>query len=475
MSVHSALRALVEPIPQEKKRLLAERWSRLDDVTRVVGQGFGRQATGCGATIGVMPRCDFDCRGCYLGEDANAMTRRPLREILVQIDRLREYLGPKGNLQVTDGEVTLLPTPELIAIVQHAHSVGLLPMVMTHGDSFRRQPELLTRLVSEGGLTEVSIHVDCLQRGRRGDYRGAITEAELMPLRDEFAAMVRDVRCRTGVRLRAATTLTVSRDNLDEVADVVRWAFDNRDAFGLISMQSLAKVGRTQEDQLGVSSSELWEKVAEALAPFGFDGSERTPLQLGHPECTRMEPFAVYRRRGEAPRLVPVVRAGSEADSELVEDFFRHGLGGLNFRDDPLGTRICRGAGLLFRAPQWFLGYARRWVSGRCRDLGTSLTGLAWDAMRGTARVSSFMVVSHHFMDSTQLSTELGAQRLGACVFRVPVGDEMMPMCRVNADGGRDVVYSISPPRRKVHRAGGGEVQVRPLDAGRVDRSRRTS
>ena len=133
MSFASALLALAEPIPAEKKQLLSQRWAELSDDVRARGQGFGRQATGCGATVGIMPRCDFDCQGCYLGEDANAVARKPLSEVLRQLDQLREFLGPKGNLQVTDGEVTLLPESDLLAILRHARDIGLIPMVMTHG------------------------------------------------------------------------------------------------------------------------------------------------------------------------------------------------------------------------------------------------------------------------------------------------------------------------------------------------------
>jgi hypothetical protein len=74
-------------------------------------------------------------------------------------------------------------------------------MLMTHGDSFRRRPGLLERLMVEGGLTEVSIHVDTTQRGRQGErWRAARTEAELNPLREEFAAMVRAAQRPPGCR-----------------------------------------------------------------------------------------------------------------------------------------------------------------------------------------------------------------------------------------------------------------------------------
>lgn len=436
-----SFRAFLEPIAKEKQSLLHSRWQELDSSVRQTGQGFGRQSTGCGATIGAMPRCDFDCKGCYLGSDANRIPRLPLEEILDQIDRLRAFLGPKGNLQLTDGEVTLLPTTELIAMIRHARDVGLIPMLMTHGDSFRRQPSLLPQLVEEGGLTEVSIHVDSLQRGRRGGYGGARSEAELMPLRQEMADMILDVRRQTGVRLRAATTLTVSRDNLPEIPAVVRWAFDHREAFGLISFQPLAQVGRTHSALEGVSQHELWRSIDEALAPVGFDGSRRTPLQFGHPECTRMEPFLVYDRKGDGAQVVPIVRAGSQEDAALVEEFFGLGLGGVNFRDDPLPVRLARGLGFGLKAPGWFLGPVRRWAMQRARGLGTSLPRLAFDTVRGQARLGSFVVVSHHFMDASQLRTPEGQERLDACVFRVPVGGEMRPMCLVNAGGLRDQVY----------------------------------
>jgi hypothetical protein len=45
-----------------------------------------------------------------------------------------------GNLQLTDGEVTLRPEAEVIELLRYAQSLELIPMLMTHGDSFRRRP-----------------------------------------------------------------------------------------------------------------------------------------------------------------------------------------------------------------------------------------------------------------------------------------------------------------------------------------------
>lgn len=441
-SVWSALRLVAEPIPAEKKRLLAERWQALDPRWRYPIQGFGQQATGCGATIGIMPKCDFDCQGCYLGDEANGIPRFSREEAFRQLAELRRYLGPKGNVQITDGEVTLLPEAELLAIVHRARELGLIPMLMTHGDTFRRRPELLTKLVRDAGLREVSIHVDTTQRGRRGWKDNPETEEELMPLREEFAALIRRVRAETGIRLRAATTLTITSDNLRGVPAVVEWCFRNRDAFGLISFQPLARVGRTLEQLRGVDPAELWVKIADALRPYGFTWTERSPLQFGHSACTRMEPLAVYQPRGAAPRVAAVVRAGSTEDAEVVAGFFKHGLGGLAYRDDTLFQRICRTAGVLAKAPVYFAGEVRRWAGARAAALGTSLPGLAFNLLSGRARMDSFVVVSHHFMGDAEVLTPAGKERLDACVFRLAVGGEMLPMCQVNAAGVREAVYA---------------------------------
>ena len=190
------------------------RWESLDPQWRTLGQGLGRQATGCGATIGVHPRCDFACTGCYLGTEANRVRPIGLEQTFRQLDQLRAWLGPKGNAQIADGEVTLLPTEDLVAILRYARRIGLIPMVMTHGDTFRRRPGLLERLMTEAGLTEVSIHIDTTQRGRLG-YKTLRDDVALTPLREGCADLVRSARRETRLPLRAATRLTITRLNLD--------------------------------------------------------------------------------------------------------------------------------------------------------------------------------------------------------------------------------------------------------------------
>lgn len=98
------------PVFAETRAQLKQNWATLPETLRTGRQMYGRQGNGCGATIGVMPRCDFACRGCYLGAEANSVPMQSVEDIKAQMRLLRPLLGNAGNLQLTDGEVTLAPS-----------------------------------------------------------------------------------------------------------------------------------------------------------------------------------------------------------------------------------------------------------------------------------------------------------------------------------------------------------------------------
>jgi hypothetical protein len=119
------------------------------------------------------------------------------------------------------------------------------------------------------------------------------------------------------------------------------------------------------------------------------------------------------------------------------------GLGGAAFRDDSGLEKVARGTGMIGRAPGWVLGRARRWVARRAREeAGTTLGRLLWDAARGRVRVDGLTLTSHHVMSPEELTTDLGRERLAACVFRLPANGEMIPMCQMNAGGVRERLYA---------------------------------
>lgn len=450
--------ALREPVLAESRALLQRNRAALPAALRTPHQMLGRQGNGCGATIGAMPRCDFACRGCYLGEGANTVPAASVEEIKAQMRALRPVLGPAGNLQLTDGEVTLRPVEEVIELLQYARSIDLIPMLMTHGDSFRRRPELLERLVVDGGLTELSIHVDTTQRGRVGAYRHATTEAELNALRGEFAEMLAAVRQRTGIPVRAATTMTITPQNIGGVADVVRWLLANPSAFFMVSFQPIAQVGRTEEG-LGdsVSVEALWTEIARGV--YGTATTEDVARLLsgqkwlGHPACNRFVHGLVARHQdGRAPQFHPVRQHDDAMDTRVVDGFLER-FGGVSFRRDHPQVAAARMAGLLLRAPGFVLRhlipYARHWAQ---RLTGRGLRGALQALRRGEVTVSGFLFVSHHFMSRAQLETPLGQERLAHCVFHVPTEDGLRSMCEVNALGLREAYYAQLTSRRRAAR-----------------------
>ncbi len=439
-SLKQAFSLFRDPVTAEKRRILSERWSALDPAVRYSTQGLGQKATGCGATIGIKPKCDFSCTGCYLGEEANRIPALPVEAVLEQLREMRAWLGPKSNVQITDGEVTLRPVEELVEILSYARTIGIVPMLMTHGDTFRRKPGLLERLITDGHLTEVSIHIDITQRGRDG-YRLPKDEIELMPLRDEFAEMIRQARKTTGRRLRAAMTLTITSDNLPNVADVVRWTIRNRDAFSLISFQPLAQVGRTRKGMQGVTPEALWAECAKATAEYGLELPGTEPMHFGHAECTRFVPMLAIETPGEKPKLIQFIR-NEPPDVAIMEEFFQLGLGGIAFRDDWPLEMAARGAGILKAQPKWLATRVLPWINGRLREeAGTTFFPLLLSGLRRKTRVDGFTLTSHHFMSPAELETPVGQERLGACVFRIPINGEMVPMCQVNAGGAREEFY----------------------------------
>jgi 7,8-dihydro-6-hydroxymethylpterin dimethyltransferase len=442
------------PVSAETRILLRDAWRRVPHAYRTANQFLGRQYAGCGATIGAMPRCDFACRGCYLGSDANRIPPEPVEEIQGQLRRLRGWLGHGGNLQLTDGELTLRPPEELIALIRYAREIGLAPMLMTHGDRFRSEPELLPRLV-QAGLGELCIHVDTTQRGRAGVYRDARDERDLLPLRDELAALIRNVRRETGRRLEVATTFTVTSDNLAQVPLVLRWLRANADAFKMISFQPAAQVGRTAKGLGGaVTVDALWERIAAGLAddrePTSAAELQRAEGWLGHPACSRFVQGVVVREAGRdggaGPVFHPLFRSDDPVESRALSALVEH-LGGLTFRLDDRATAVARALGIAVRSPRLAIELPRllvHWVDRFARGDRARFVA-RW--LRGDVRVSYLNVVSHHFMSASELETPLGRERLDLCAFQVPLGDRLMSMCEVNARGVRDRYYAALAAR----------------------------
>ena len=238
-------------------------------------------------------------------------------------------------------------------------------------------------------------------------------------------------------------TLTVTQDNLPQIADVVRWTIANRDAFSLISFQPLAQVGRTRKTLEGVTPQELWTEVGKATRDHGLELGGTAPLHFGHPDCTRFVPLvAVETKRGGPTKLMQLIRDHPD-DIAMMSEFFDA---------RPRRRRLSRRPPARSRRPRrrhdparaaWFFGRVRRWVErAPARRDRHRLRRAARAALTRRARVDGLTLTSHHFMAPAELATENGQARLDACVFRLPYRGEMIPMCQMNAGGVRERLYA---------------------------------
>lgn len=407
--------------------LLARRWSELPSHLQTQQQLAGVAGVSCGATHSVMEKCNFACTSCYLSAVANYARPLPFDQVREQLDALRRYLGEGGKAQITSGEVTLLPKQELGRIVAYARQIGLDPMVMTNGQRLLQVPDYLTTLVRDYGLEKISIHIDTTQKGRP-DMALGVREREIHPIRDRFAQLIKKTRQTTGKRLHAAQTVTVTRDTLDDIPDVVDWALDHVDSFRLLSFLPVAGVGRTCDQSLDdVNMDQVWEKICAGVGRQ----LNRHAMHYGHTQCNITVPVVVAVGDGQR-HIVEVVRQGKAWDLRLFRRLLRQ-----------LGPHVDLNGGPLFNAPALLARFGRRpdllfelLVYALYRLWGErALVGrflLRFFALR-PLRLRSLLLVVHKFMDADELQTPLGRERLDACVFKLPVDGRMISMCEMNA------------------------------------------
>jgi hypothetical protein len=438
------LAAVVEPISAEKRAALAARWAELPDSLRIDTQVVGRQLVHCGYTLGPA-YCSFGCTHCYLPRNANKAPLPTLEDMKRQIDANRRIQGPDSGLQITGGDVVDAywkrgRADELVAIIRYATDRGMVPMLMTHGQVLLENPDYLERLVVEGGLRKLAVHIDITQAGRPGYPIKTLTrESDLHPLRQAFADLIVDVQERTRIGFSAAHTVTVTERNIDSLGDVFEWlSADPRRlrAFRMISLQPEAAVGRTRYSERPVTPEKTWSKVCEAL---GSD-LDRDNLSFGHPDCSNMTTVLLRPREGKRPEVVNLIP--SDPASKRYWTRFLEVFGGVGSRGADHARANGQRLGRLLRHPGFFF-HTLAWAFGRLRAAGAGV-GFVRDVLRG--RVGGLNIVLHNFMgdDELQAGGEVVEQRLAACSFRGAVERDgewvAVPMCAMNVEE-REGIY----------------------------------
>jgi hypothetical protein len=302
-------------------------------------------------------------------------------------------------------------------------------MVMTNGERIRKRPELLERMMKKAGLTEICFHVDTTMKGRTGHYAATTTEEELNGLRAEFADIIRRARLKTGLKLEAASTVTVTQSNLEAIPAVVQWFLTNADVFKMVAFLPAASIGCTDSALQGVTSEVLWSRIEKGAGdPQLMEGEG----WLGHPSCGRfVQGLSVRRKHGHT--LVPLYLRTKKSDMRFLNKLLDR-IGGTSFRLDSRKKATSRTAYILKGNLLFFLVHGIPYL---------------WRLVRRTQSFHAhyFSIVSHHFMSASELSSPLGIERNLVCAFKVPVNGELISMCSFNATGMRDMMREPTDSR----------------------------
>ncbi len=427
--------ALFRPVSRYKRQQLLKRWDQLPETLQLPNQIVGKHWVQCGYTLGPA-YCSFGCSHCYLPKSANRMPLVPLALMKEQMDAHLDMMGEGGNIQITGGDVVDAywragRPEELIEVLQYASGLGLVPMLMTHGQILLEQPQYFARLVSLGGLRKLSIHIDTTMAGRAGyPVKSLENEKQLNPLRDQFVDLVLSIRKQTGKLVVAAQTVTVTEGNINSLNEIIDWLLsrkENLDVCRTISFQTEASVGRTRISANPVVPETVWGKLCVAV------GKElpRDHLLIGHPHCSSIATLLVRPRDGRVVNLGSTSNSGRRFWKSVL-----HTFGGLGAKSTAPGFSLIQKTGALIRRPGvlvWFFVFLCQLI----RE-GELSPGFVLSVLSGQVR--GFNLVMHNFMDQSEVqfpTSKTVEQRLQACAFRGVVkrdGEwQALSMCEMNA------------------------------------------
>ncbi|MCU0868435.1 MAG: radical SAM protein [Burkholderiales bacterium] len=351
-----------------------------------------RWGIGC-VSLEVTQRCNLDCTLCYLSEHAQAMLDPPLAALLERIDAIAERFGPGTDVQISGGDPTLRPLPDLVAIVRHLRARGLRGSLLTNGIRATRP---LLETLADAGLSDVAFHVDLTQQ-----RKGCVREADLDPVREEYIERAR------GLGLQVFFNTTVFDGNLDEVPHLVRFFVRHADRVRFASFQIGAETGR------GVHGRDA--RVTQAAVIAAIREGAGTPLAFdtflpGHPRCNRAAMALVV-----AGRCIDLLDDPALAQAALARTTRVTAR-----RDRPFRTAAAFAAALACQVDLW--PRAARWFGGAVRRLRAA-------RIDGGVTVGKLTFFVHGFMDAHALEQE----RLDTCVFIAATPAGFMSMCEFNA------------------------------------------
>jgi MoaA/NifB/PqqE/SkfB family radical SAM enzyme len=201
--------------------------------------------------IEVTTHCNLGCPDCYRGCDRPEIpqSHMPLEAVKENIEAMLHIRNCR-IISISGGEPLL--HPDIEEIIRFISAKGALPWLHTNGLALTEQ-----RLISlkNAGLKGVIVRVDSLK-----DKVKSHTENELNEERLKFGLRVGNL---DGIHL--SFICVVSKDNLDEIPDIVQWAMKNNRLVDFLAFISLRQVKFSEDDVIDKSR---WVTLEECCRVF---------------------------------------------------------------------------------------------------------------------------------------------------------------------------------------------------------------
>ena len=223
----------------------------------------------------VTDACNLHCRGCYRQSLEGHKSLDQLKEEVLFLKRWRNC----DNISIAGGEALL--HPEIVETVKFIAQQGMKPFILSNGMALNR---LLLGELKQAGLMGIGFHVDSLQ-GRPG-WKDK-DEMALCELRLSLAELVAEV----GGLPPAGFGITVYRENLQAVPDLLRWTLQNRRIVGSatfityrsalssaayhvgdrpleLSKETLGYVSDDSPEDIGITSADVYALLKSAFPQY---------------------------------------------------------------------------------------------------------------------------------------------------------------------------------------------------------------
>ena len=428
-----AFESSTRPVDPQTVTALATRWDSLPQLAQVPGQMLGRKFTGCEATHGVFPKCNFACKPCYHSADANKVRvdgPHTLGEVSKQMKYLRRKRGWGTFTQLIGGEVSLLEPKDHAESLRIMRAEGRIPMSFTHGDfDYDYLRALAVGQDDEPRFPHLSFaaHFDTTMVGRTG-IKKPQSEAELHDHRARICEMFDRLQSEYGITHYLAHNMTVTPENLSSVADIVRSCHGQ--GWRMFSFQPAAYIGnetRWAEGYDELTSDTVWSEVeAGAGSKLGYQA-----MSVGDTRCNRAT-WGAYL----GDQYVPLLDDDEPLDHELVPAWYDAFPGNFILRGQTesavrLARCLATSPGVIPEIARWAKRFAERgggamqpWWRSRPvtfvmhQFIDAADTAAGWEHMKNGTRATEPRILE-------------AQERLEACAYTMghPATDELVPAC----------------------------------------------